>query len=192
MRIWFSGPRIFGIRPGISLSAQELGFGRSQARQSVPAVQGFIYVVSGDHGRCKIGITRNPAARIGSLRTASAFPLRYAFIGAVRDSAFAVEQEALRLLAGNKVEGEWFDVAPEMAIAAVWGAAGKLGDKIEGLSERDAARTVALVQAGDRPRLTLGRVLAYALWYVVSAIVAVLFGLMVYAIVDLAIVALKA
>jgi len=192
VRFFFSGPRIFGIRPGVILSPAELGLGRGVQRQAQRPVEGFVYVISGDHGRVKIGITANPAARIASLRTASAFPLSFAFIGAVMDSAFAVEQEAHRLLAGHRGDGEWFQTSPEMAIAAIWGAAATLGDKIVGLNEAEAAKAVALVQAGDKPPLTAARVLAYALWYAVSAIAVIAFAIMVFAMGHLAIVALKA
>jgi hypothetical protein len=42
MRIWFSGPRIFGIRPGVSFGREDLGRG---ARMSVFESRVFVALV---------------------------------------------------------------------------------------------------------------------------------------------------
>lgn len=123
MKLWFSGPSFFGIRPGVSFDA-----GQSTQRQTAPRVDGsFVYVVRGDHNMIKIGVTTNPAARLAQLRTGSPFPIEYAFIGATPGNGYDIEQAAHAMLAPHRVNGEWFDVSPELAISAVMGAAGKLG-----------------------------------------------------------------
>jgi Meiotically up-regulated gene 113 len=41
----------------------------------------YVYVIGGDHGRQKIGVSDDPRRRIGELQTGSPFPLRFAFVG---------------------------------------------------------------------------------------------------------------
>ena len=121
MRFYLFGPRFFGLRTGISLDARELR--RAPKRPD----RRCIYVVKGDHAMVKIGVTSSPTVRIAQLKTGSAFPIEYAFIAPVSGDAYAVEREAHALLARNRASGEWFDVSPELAIAAVTGAAARLG-----------------------------------------------------------------
>jgi hypothetical protein len=80
----------------------------------------------------KIGITTNLDARLAQLRTGSAFPIDYAFTAPASADAYAIEHRAHALLARNRVNGEWFDVSPELAIAAVTGAAAQLGQSLTG------------------------------------------------------------
>ncbi len=111
MRFFFSGPRILGIRPGISFGANELLRLATKPKQNTPGepmTGSFLYVIRGDHNLVKIGVSTNPNARLAQLRTASAFPIDFSYICA----------------------GEWFDVQPEMAVAAIAGAAHKLGQPI--------------------------------------------------------------
>ena len=132
MRFWISGPRIMGIRPGVSFGREDFAGRKSTFREAgKPIGQDFVYVVRGDHGQCKIGVTSNPIARIASLRTCSPFPISFAFIGAVDKNAALVEREAHRLLNDRRGQGEWFDTAPELAIAALWGATARLNDKLK-------------------------------------------------------------
>jgi len=124
MRFWFSGPRIFGVRPGVSFSPDDL-----RRRASGPSGS-FVYVIRGDHNLSKIGVSTNPDARMAQLRTASPFPLEFAYISAIEGDGYDVEQEAHRILGSRRVNGEWFDVPPEMAISAVTGAAARLGRRL--------------------------------------------------------------
>src|ERR1700704_1423978 len=126
MRFWISGPRILGIRPGISFRPDEFPRRPSPRRQ----LQGsFIYVVRGDHGLIKIGVSSNPSARLARLRTASAVPLTIAYVGALRCAGYTVEAEAHRTLAGYRLEGEWFNCPVDMAVAAIGVAAYRLGSR---------------------------------------------------------------
>src|SRR2546423_562010 len=85
VRFWLSGPRMFGVRPGISISPNDLRpkpKPTSLRRAAGDNIEGsFVYVVRGDHNMIKIGVTTNPAARLASLRTGSPFPIDFAFIG---------------------------------------------------------------------------------------------------------------
>lgn len=92
----------------------------------MPAV--FVYVISGDHGRQKIGSSDNPQQRIKDLQTGSPFPLKFEFIGETENlGGGAIEVEAHFMLAQHRAEGEWFVVPPDVAITAVMAAAHRLG-----------------------------------------------------------------
>ena len=121
MRFWFSGPRILGIRPGVSF-----GPGGWQRAQSA-GQRASVYVIQGDHGLVKIGISTNVQARLTTLQTSSPFPLRLVFSTVCADALMA-EQEAHAALAPYRISGEWFDVPAHMAIAAVQQAAGPVID----------------------------------------------------------------
>lgn len=88
----------------------------------------FVYVVSGDHGRQKIGCSDNPRQRIKELQTGSPFPLKFEFIGeAENGSGGQIEVEAHFMLAQHRAEGEWFVVPSDVAVTAVMAAAHRLG-----------------------------------------------------------------
>lgn len=94
----------------------------------------FVYVISGDHGRQKIGITDNPAQRIRNLQTGSPFPLKFEFVGETIDNmAGPIEVEAHFMLNQHKSPGgdEWFTVPSDVAITAVMAAAHRLGHRVK-------------------------------------------------------------
>ena len=128
MRFFLGLPRILGLRTGVILGKEDF---MEKARRP-PQEASFVYVIRGEHGLAKIGITTNPNARLAALRTASGFPLSLAFAGATAstNSAFRIEQEAHRVLDKHRVNGEWFDIPAEMAIATVWAAAASLGERM--------------------------------------------------------------
>lgn len=128
MRVFFSGPRIAGIRAGVSFGPEDFRQ-RSRARPAVePIDASFLYVIGGDHNMTKIGVTTNPSARLASLRTASAFPIDYAYIGMMPDNTgYVLEQATHRALERFRCNGEWFDVAPQNAVATVREAARRCG-----------------------------------------------------------------
>lgn len=102
----------------------------------------FVYVISGDHGRQKIGITDNPAQRIKDLQTGSPFPLKFEFVGETIDNmAGPIEVEAHFMLNQHKSPGgdEWFTVPPDVAVTAVMAAAHRLGYRIKPV-DPDAVR----------------------------------------------------
>ncbi len=102
---------------------------RSHKRPTNGAIS-HIYVVKGDHEHVKIGVTKNPEARLAQLQTGSSRKIEYAFIAPTSGDPCAIEREAHAMLARSRLSGEWFDVPPELAIAAVTGAAAKLGQSL--------------------------------------------------------------
>ena len=149
MRFWFSAPRILGIRPGISFSPNDF-IKRSSGRRSEPIEGSFVYVIKAPNDRVKIGVTKNPSARLKALQTGSHAPLRFAFIGCTPGEGYDIEQAAHNVLATYRLAGEWFDVPAEMAIAAVISCAWKLGHRIEIISQEQADKVLAIGAAEDR------------------------------------------
>lgn len=127
MRFWFSGPRILGIRPGISFGRKDFKPRKPRTAQTFEAFRGYVYVIKGGHGLSKIGISTNPLARLAALRTASPFPLSFEYIVAVDPASMqSIETAAHAMLAKHRVSGEWFDCPPEFTVAAIGAAAHKL------------------------------------------------------------------
>jgi len=90
----------------------------------------YVYVISGDHGRQKIGISDNPRQRLKDLQTGSPYALKFEFVGETENGAAGqIEVEAHFLLNQHKAPGgeEWFVVPPDVAITAVMAAAHRLG-----------------------------------------------------------------
>lgn len=75
-----------------------------------------VYVIEGD-GRLKIGVSFTPHLRVLRVRGA----LRVIYEAEPHPDAYKVEQMAHRLLAldGKHIEGEWFAVSLDEAIAAI-------------------------------------------------------------------------
>lgn len=125
MRFYVSGPRIGFFRPGVIFGAP-----RWQPRYaSAPAAGGYVYVIAGEHGLSKIGISRDPDARLATLRTSSPYRLDLFHVTPAQD-AFAVEQEAHAALNQFRANGEWFGVSPQVAVRAVYDAAARVGDSL--------------------------------------------------------------
>lgn len=101
-------------------------------------------MIHGDHNHVKIGVTNNPTARLRELRTASAFPLEFSFIGACNTSGIAIERKAHELLDQYRTHGEWFDCSPELAVSALYGSASKLGHKIAPVAPNMVDKVVAI------------------------------------------------
>jgi hypothetical protein len=82
--------------------------GRTKNRQEAKA--GYVYLIqAGTMDRFKIGCANDVDARITSLETASAVPLR--LIGKKPAGDMYAEERAWhRLFAPNRVKGEWFDL----------------------------------------------------------------------------------
>ena len=132
MRFWIGGPRILGVRTGVSFG---LGGGRQWQGPQSAGGQGNVYVIQGDHGLVKIGISTNVAARLATLQTSSPYQLRLVFSAPCAD-AMRAEQEAHAALDSLRMAGEWFDVPAATAIAAVQDAAGPV---IENASDTERA-----------------------------------------------------
>lgn len=175
MRLFFLGPRLFGIRPGISVRPGELLnlFARTARRSHTSEMKGsFIYVFKGDHRLAKVGVSTNPDARLAQLRTASPFPIDYAYVGVTPGTGYDIESAAHDILAGHRCNGEWFDVPPEMAVAAVHTAASRLGQPLQPLEPWMVAeihRIGALEDAAaSNARLPLALRFAWGLFQVVA------------------------
>lgn len=154
MRLFFIGPRIFGIRPGISINPRDL-----RTRTPSSTVEGsFLYVVQGTHDLVKIGVSKDPNERLAALQTGSPFPLAMPYIVATPGSGFDIEAEAHRLLDSHRVQGEWFSVRTRAAVEAIGTAAASLGQPIlpvdAALADRilHEARYLAASGAGTPPR----------------------------------------
>jgi Meiotically up-regulated gene 113 len=151
MRFLFFGPRFLGIRSGISFGAEDFRkWKRSRHEPSEPMTGGFIYVIRGDHNLIKVGITTNPRARLSSLRTASAFPIDYSYLAAITGNSGAeIEHSVHQLLEQHRCHGEWFDVAPEMAVAAISGTAHKLGYPLLPVTTETADEILRIASTGE-------------------------------------------
>ncbi len=94
----------------------------------------YVYVISGEHGRQKIGVSDEPRRRLAELQTGSPFPLKFEFVGEVENGgAGPVEVETHFMLSQHKAPGgdEWFVVPPDVAITAVMATAHRLGYRIK-------------------------------------------------------------
>jgi hypothetical protein len=164
-RFWISGPRILGIRPGISFRLGEFPRTPSPRRRLSGS---FIYIIRGDHGLIKIGISSNPTARLAQLRAASAVPLAIAYVGALRCNGYAVEAAAHETLAGYRQNGEWFNCPVDMAVAAIGVAAYRLG---EPLASGDPRPADEIVRAAAAPLLLTRIVLGAAMGVIIALLI---------------------
>jgi hypothetical protein len=124
MCLWRFSPKRFRLRSATGFRL----FGRRRQGRSAPRRDRgtFLYVLQGQHGLSKIGVSKNPNARLRQLRTASAFPINFAFVAATPGTGFDIERKAHAALAAHRRHGEWFDVSANTAVAAVHGAAHRL------------------------------------------------------------------
>jgi hypothetical protein len=154
MRLWFSGPRIFGLRTGVSFGPEDLRRVLRATKAPASAIGGaFVYVIKGDHGRVKVGVSVDPKARLADLQTASPFKLSLEWVGAVASSGFAIEDEAHKILDARRCEGEWFECPVEAAAAAVTAAAYRRHEQILTVDPNSVARLFAQTpQASSRWR----------------------------------------
>lgn len=112
------------IRPGVSFNLGS-AFARGAARAASEGE--FLYVIEGEHGHVKIGVSRDPGARLATLQTGSSVPLAIVWREFAGGAAFEIEQEAHAMLSRHRLAGEWFAVPREAGIGAVYGAAYRLG-----------------------------------------------------------------
>ncbi len=83
MRFFFIGPRILGIRPGISFGPSDFrkAFAPNASRSNMTG--SFVYVIRGDHNLVKVGVSTNPNARLAQLRSAQRRIRHLRFVAAV-------------------------------------------------------------------------------------------------------------
>ena len=149
MRFFFTGPRIFGIRPGISLGASDF---RRLSRPRQGATSGhmtgsFVYVIRGAGNHHKIGVSTDPIARIASLQTGSHEPLDFAYIGVTSGTGFDIERAAHDILVNYRQTGEWFSVPASIATGAVLEAAQRLGEPIQQVAPQMVPQIIHLATA---------------------------------------------
>jgi T5orf172 domain len=179
MRIWFYGPRLAGLRTGLSFGPEDWrAMSRSQSAESaIDPDHFFIYVIKGDNGLCKIGITANPNARLAQLRSTLSFPMDFAWIGAPKGDTIAIERDAHAMLAQYRRNGEWFEVSPDAAVGAIHAAAFKRGQPVLDLDATQAERIRQIaVQQPTKSPWTFGRII----WTMVKVILGAILGLVVF------------
>jgi hypothetical protein len=155
MRFFLTGPRFFGIRPGIILGPEDF----RRPLTGPGTIQGsFLYVIQGAAGFVKIGVTTDPRARLAALQTGSPYPLAFVAIAATPGPGFDIEEAAHALLDSQRAEGEWFRVNPRLAMEAIAVAARGLGQPLLDVSLDRAEQILAIARdapasSAPRPRL---------------------------------------
>jgi hypothetical protein len=193
MRIWFSGPRIFGIRTGISFGPADFARTATAARPATAARSAsparpnalpakplfdadhsFIYVITDNKNRCRIGLTEYPNATLQQVRAAARLPVSLAWIGAPKEEAVAIERDACAMLATYRSRGEWFNVTADAAVGAIAAAAQRRGHPMLGLTPEQAEqiRLTALAMAASGPGMK--RWHKIALWTLASLAAAII------------------
>jgi hypothetical protein len=100
------GPVTGGLLPAPALHAQRT------------VRENGLYVIRSASGSCKIGISKTPLRRVGQLHTGSNWKLELLFYFKSK-LALPIERRAHAILATKRLNGEWFDVAGDIAVAAV-------------------------------------------------------------------------
>jgi predicted GIY-YIG superfamily endonuclease len=173
MRFFVFGPRVFGLRTGVSLGREDFARSAGQATSSaaIDPDHSFIYVVKSGNGLCKIGMTTNPNARLAQLRSGSASPLEFAWIGAPKADTIAIEREAHKMLDQYRRNGEWFAVAPDAAVGAIHSVAYRRGQPVLDLTADQAERIRQIAcMPQSKSTTALGRVAVGLLQMVVAAV----------------------
>ena len=199
MRIWFSGPRIFGIRTGISFGPADFArpaTAASPARAASPASpaspakstalpakplfdadHSFIYVIKDNNNRCRVGLSEHPNATLEQVKAATRLPVSLAWIGAPKEEAVAIERDACAMLASYRSRGEWFNIPPDAAVGAIAAAAQRRGHPMLGLTPEQAEqiRLTALSMAASGPGLKpWHKIVLWTLAYLAAAIIALI------------------
>ena len=116
------------------------------------AMPELIYVIEGAGGLVKIGVSGDPLARLAQLQTASHVPLQIAYSAAVRSgNAFPLEQTVHAALGRYRQSGEWFNVPPQVAVAAIAAASHQIGDPIVEIAKEHLRYAVDRARAEERP-----------------------------------------
>jgi hypothetical protein len=158
MKLFFLGPRILGIRPGIALGRKDF------PGKGPGAIQGsFLYVIDDRRGHVKIGVTTDPRGRLAALQTANPRPLVFATIWATPGDGYAVEAAAHTVLERFRMAGEWFSVTPTVAVAAVGAAAQGLAQPLLPVTLDHVDQILAQVAAMAKPRTDWFKVVVAAI-----------------------------
>lgn len=81
----------------------------------------YVYVIGREQGPVKVGISKNPTARLANLQGGCPFRLRILHKAAADSPAhaFAMEQEVHEVHQPSRLIGEWFNIDLEQAIEAI-------------------------------------------------------------------------
>jgi len=174
MRFFFTGPRILGIRPGISLSPSDFRRTARRANTGGAMTGSFVYVVQGAGGHHKIGVSTDPIARLAQLQTGSHQSLDFAYIGVTPGEGFNIERAAHDLLQGHRQSGEWFSVPASIAIGSVIEAAKRLGEPIQQVAPETVPQIIQLANQPDAPPAPsrMQRFWRWTLWVLIAIFVA--------------------
>lgn len=152
MRFYFTGPRFFGIRPGVSFDPRELAGRRQSSRGAMTG--SFVYVVAGPGGHHKIGVSTDPIARLAQLQTGAHQALDFAYVGVTPGTGYNIEQAAHQMLTQYRQSGEWFAVPASIAIGAVIETAKRLGEPIQ---QVQPAMVPQIISVANQPAPTKRR-----------------------------------
>ena len=132
MRFYISKRLPFGLRAGVL--SDPVYFGSDRGSRPTGSIAGLgegvsgVYVITGAHNMCKIGISTDPELRLAALQTGSHIKLKLHYVLALKTiDPRVIEEMAHRILDKYRCAGEWFDVTPIMAEDAVNAAAKHYG-----------------------------------------------------------------
>jgi Meiotically up-regulated gene 113 len=147
MRVYLRGPRILGVGTGISFGPEDFKSRNSRA-SSNGSGGSFLYVITGDHERVKVGVSIDSNRRRAELQTGSPFPLRIAYVAVTPGTGYDIEVEAKRTLDRYRCQDgsgdEWFNVPVEMAVAALNAGAFKRGQPLAQLTQEQLDATLRI------------------------------------------------
>lgn len=179
MRFFFSGPRFLGIRPGILFKAGDfVKMFKLSIRPTSQPPPSFIYVIEGEGGKHKIGVSSDPIRRISTLQTGSPVPLKFSFIAVAPDmpASYFIESQAHELLQKYNTSGEWFAVPASVAIGAVFEGSIRSGYPIQQVKPKTVPTIISLAKSDpiqapwiDRHPLVFWFAIISLLWSIVYA-----------------------
>jgi hypothetical protein len=108
----------------------------------------------------KVGIAGNPAARLKTLQTGNPRKLILHETWDCHEHAAKLEGDLHELLSNERISGEWFDIAPEMArmwieanfLILMWSS---------GMSTAETKQIIAVGERGKRGELRPARIKGY-------------------------------
>lgn len=120
-----------------------------------------VYVVEAPHG-VKVGISRNPTARVRAIETQGGFESSRVWMSTARSDAQKIERKTHKLMNDARSVGEWFNATFDAAIDAIETAISgplideapkqiteriRLAIEVSGMSQSELARTIGVTRA---------------------------------------------